>query len=379
MTGTSPIYLDHNATTPVEPRVLEAMLPFLTAEFGNPSSSHAYGRAPRAAVETAREQVAEAIGARPDEVIFSGSGSEADHLALRGVVRARGGSGAHVITQATEHPAVLDACRALTEQGVAVTTLPVDRHGLVSPTDLRAALRPETVIVSVMLANNETGTIQPIHELAEIAHAAGALFHTDAAQAVGKIPTAVDDLGVDLMTVVGHKLNAPKGVAALYVRRGVPLRPLVGGGGQEQGLRAGTENVPSIVGMGVACRLAATEGRSSAAAVATMRDLLQRRLEELLPGRVVLNGHPTRRLPNTLNVSIAGTRGDRLLSRAPGVAASTGSACHDDSVEPSPVLTAMGVDLAGAASAIRLSLGRTTTNADIETAARHLARAAASG
>lgn len=312
-------------------------------------------------------------------MVFTGSGSEADHLAVRGVVRARGVSGAQVITQATEHPAVLDACRALAEQGVAVTTLPVDRHGLVSPADLRAALRPETVIVSVMLANNETGTIQPIHELAEVAHAAGALFHTDAAQAVGKIATSVDELGVDLMTVVGHKLNAPKGVAALYVRRGVPLRPLVGGGGQEQGLRAGTENVPSIVGMGVACRLAATEGRSSAAAVATMRDLLHRRLEELLPGRIVLNGHPTRRLPNTLNVSVAGIRGDRLLSRAPEVAASTGSACHEDSVEPSPVLTAMGVELARAASAIRLSLGRTTTVADVETAARHLARAAAGG
>ena len=372
-----PIYLDHNATTPVDPRVVDAMLPYLQGQFGNPSSSHACGRFPREAVATARGQVAEVLGARPEEVIFTGSGSEADHLALRGVISAHGPAQAHVVTQVTEHPAVLDACRALQlDFGVHVSLLPVDGDGLVCPADLRAALRPETVLVSVMHANNETGSIQPIGELAEIAHAQGALFHTDAAQSVGKIPVDVDELGIDLLTVVGHKLYAPKGVAALYVRRGVQLRPLVGGGGQERGLRAGTENVPYIAGFGVACRLAAEEGLPAAGRISVLRDRLHQRLVELLPGRVQLNGHETRRLPNTLNVSIIGTRGDQLLSRASGLAASTGSACHEGSVEPSPVLTAMRLDAGRAASAIRLSLGRTTTEIAIEQAAQELARAA---
>lgn len=376
MTDSEPIYLDHNATTPVAAQVLDAMLPYLRAQYGNPSSSHAYGRRPREAVAAAREEVAAAVGAQPDEVVFTGSGSEADHLALQGVIRAHGPARAHVITQATEHPAVLAACRSLEQEfGVAVTTLPVDRHGLVSPADLRAALRPETVLVSVMHANNETGTIQPVRELAEAAHAGGALFHTDAAQSMGKIPVDLDDLGADLLTVVGHKVNAPKGVAALVVRRGVPILPLVGGGGQEHGLRAGTENVASLVALGVACRLAAEGLPGRVERLTALRDLLHRGLCERLPGRVELNGHPTLRLPNTLNVSIAGVRGDRLLSRAPQVAASTGSACHEDSVEPSPVLTAMGVDTDRAATAVRLSLGRTTTQDEVEAAAAHLARA----
>lgn len=378
MTDPRPVYLDHNATTPVDPRVVEAMLPYLQAQFGNPSSSHDYGHGPREAVAAARREVSRLIGAHPDEVVFTGSGSEADHLALRGVVRAHRPAGAHIVTQASEHPAVLAACRSLdVDFGVGVTVLPVDGTGLVSPADLREALRPETVLVSVMHANNETGSIQPVRELAEIAHAAGALFHTDAAQSVGKLPVDVTELGVDLLTVVGHKLNAPKGIAALFVRRGVPLLPLVGGGGQEHGLRAGTENVCFIVGLGVACRLAAEEGVPAAGRITALRDRLHRRLDELLPGRVRLNGHPTCRLPNTLNVSIAGTRGDRLLAGAGQVAASTGSACHEDSVEPSPVLAAMGLDTGRAASAVRLSLGRTTTETEVELAAGALARAAA--
>ncbi len=378
MTTDRPIYLDYNATTPVDARVVEAMLPYLRSDFGNPSSSHAFGQGPRQAVATAREQVAALIGAAPDEVVFTGSGSEADHLAIRGVVRAarrQGRDGLHVITQATEHPAVLDACAVLAEDGVRVTILPVDGDGLVSPADLEGALTPETVLVTVMHANNETGTLQPIRELAEIARAGGALFHTDAAQSLGKVAVDVDDLGVDLMTIVGHKLYAPKGVGALRVRRGVALAPLVGGGGQEHGLRAGTENVPYAVGLGLACQLAAEEGVAHAERIEALRDLLHRRLEELLPERVVLNGHPSVRLPNTLNVSIVGTRGDRLLAAAPGVAASTGSACHEDSIDPSPVLTAMGIDAIRANAAVRLSLGRTTTETDVETAARDLAGA----
>lgn len=376
MTSGPPIYLDYNATTPVDARVVDAMLPYLRHEFGNPSSSHAFGQGPREAVATAREQVAALIGAMSDEVVFTGSGSEADHLAIRGVVRAHRSGDVHVISQATEHPAVLDACRVLAEDGVPVTMLPVDSDGLVSAADLEAALTPQTVLVTVMHANNETGTLQPVRELADIAHAGGALFHTDAAQSLGKVPVDVDELGVDLLTIVGHKLYAPKGVGALYARRGVSLASLVGGGGQEHGLRAGTENVPYVVGLGTACQLAVEEGVPHAAEIAALRDLLHRRLDEQLPGRVVLNGHPTARLPNTLNVSILGTRGDRLLAAAPGVAASTGSACHEDSIDPSPVLTAMGIDAARANAAIRLSLGRTTTEADVETAARDLADAA---
>jgi cysteine desulfurase len=375
--ATQPIYLDHNATTPVDARVVAAMRPYLEAEFGNPSSAHEYGRGPREAVATARGQVAALLGAEPDEVIFTGSGSEADHLAIRGAVRARGSGHGHVVTQATEHPAVLDACRMLElEHGVCVTVLPVDADGLVSIAELQAALTPETALVTIMHANNETGTIQRIRELADIAHAAGALFHADAAQSVGKIPVDVTELHADLLTVVGHKLYAPKGVAALYVRRGVPIAPVIGGGGQERGLRAGTENVPYIVALGVACQLAAEEGVPAAERVVALRDRLQQRLEEYLPGRVLLNGPRTDRLPNTLNVSITGVRGDLLLAAAPGVGASTGSACHEDSVEPSPVLTAMGCDPARAKSAVRLSLGRTTTEAEVEAAAWRLAQAA---
>jgi cysteine desulfurase len=372
-----PRYLDHNATTPVDPRVVAAMRPYLEAEFGNPSSAHEYGRGPREALAAARGQVAALVGADADEVIFTGSGTEADHLAIRGVARARRPAGGHVITQATEHPAVLDACRTLElEHGVRVTVLPVDADGLVRAEELRAALTPETALVTIMHANNETGTTQRIRELADLAHAAGALVHTDAAQSVGKIPVDVGELGVDLLTVVGHKLYAPKGVGALYVRRGVPIVPVIGGGGQERGVRAGTENVPYLVGLGAACRLAAEEGVPAAARVAALRDLLHRRLVEYLDGRVLLNGHPTRRLPNTLNVSITGVRSDLLLAAAPDIAASTGSACHKGRAEPSPVLTAMGCKPARANAAVRLSLGRATTADDVEAAAWRLAQAA---
>ncbi|WP_239697784.1 cysteine desulfurase family protein [Streptomyces sp. F-1] len=374
-----PVYLDYNATTPVDPRVAEAMLPHLTDFFGNPSSGHPHAVEPRRALAEARGQVADLIGAEPGEIVFTGSGSEADLLALRGAVLASGRSRPHVITQATEHPAVLETCRALQRlHGTRVTVLPVDGDGLVDPEALAATLDEDTVLVSVMAANNETGALQPIGDLAALAHDRGALFHCDAAQAAGKIPLAVEALGVDLLTMVGHKMYAPKGAAALYVRDGVRLEPVVYGGGQERGLRAGTENVALAVALGTAARIAAVELADGAPArVAALRDGLQRRLTDGLPGRVRLNGPTTSRLPNTLNVSIDGALGHELLAAAPQIAASTGSACHSGDHTPSLVLTAMGLDPARALGALRLSLGRWTTPGDIETAATALIRAAA--
>ncbi|MGH8969216.1 MAG: cysteine desulfurase family protein [Actinomycetes bacterium] len=374
-------YLDYNATTPVDPRVVTAMLPYLTTHFGNPSSAHSYAAAPRHGLDDARQQVAGLIGARPEEIVFTGSGSEADALAVRGAALAASGSGPrpHVITQTTEHPALLAACRALNrELGADITVLPVDRYGILDPAELEPAITPRTVLVSVMHANNETGTIQPIAELAAIARRRGALFHTDAAQTAGKIPVDVTALGVDLLTVVGHKMYAPKGVAALYVRAGVALSPLIGGGGQERGLRSGTESVAHAVALGAAAELAAGElALGSAARMVALRDHLHGVLVDQLPGRVQLNGHPTSRLPNTLNISIAGTLGHEVLAGCPSLAASTGSACHAGTHEPSPVLRAMNIDDMSALAAVRLSLGRWTTTADVETAAAALVSAAA--
>ncbi|WP_204357719.1 MULTISPECIES: cysteine desulfurase family protein [unclassified Streptomyces] len=365
-----PIYLDYNATTPVDPRVAEAVQPYLAARFGNPSSGHAYGARPKQALARARRQVATLIGASADEIVFTGSGSEADNLAIRGAVLASKTGRPHVITQITEHPAVLETCRALERlHGAEVTYLPVDHHGLVDPADLTAALTPHTVLVSVMAANNETGSLQPVAQLARITHAHGALFHCDAAQAAGKIPLNVSELGVDLMTVVGHKMYAPKGIAALFVRSGVALEPLVYGGGQESGLRAGTENVALAVALGTAAQLAAEDLTDGARhRIAAMRDRLHDRLADGLPGRVRLNGPSGGRLPNTLNISIEGVRGHELLDAVPEIAASTGSACHSGDHRPSPVLSAMGLDPARGLSALRLSLGRWTTTDDIDRA-----------
>lgn len=356
-----PVYLDHNATTPLAPGVLEVMTRYLATDFGNPSSGHHYGRAPHEAVALARSQLASLLGALPSEIVFTGGGSEANTLALTGAVAGRAG---HVITQATEHPAILQTCEALAAQGIRLTVLPVDGHGVVRVGDLAAALSEDTFLVSVMHANNETGTIQPISELAALAHEAGALFHTDAAQTTGKFPFTVDELGVDLLTVAAHKFGGPKGVGALYVRSGVELRPVILGGGQERGLRSGTENVAGIAGLGAAAAVGASE-------VGALRDELHRLLVDALGERVMLNGHPERRLPNTLNVSIAGTVGAQLLAATPEIAASTGSACHDGT-PGSPVLRAMGIDPDRAAAAIRLSVGRSTTRADIRCAAEAL-------
>ncbi|WP_350279136.1 cysteine desulfurase family protein [Kribbella sp. HUAS MG21] len=373
------IYLDHNATTPIDPAVTAAMLPYLEDAFGNPSSEHAYGAAPRAALDEAHRSVAALLGANDGQIVFTGSGSEADNLAIRGAVLASNTPHPHVITQVTEHPAVLQACRALERwHGADITYLPVDSLGLVDPGDLAAAMTPRTVLVSIMAANNETGTVQPIGDLARAAHDGGALFHCDAAQILGKLPFGVDALGIDLVTVVGHKMYAPKGIGALYVRTGVPLEPLVYGGGQEHGLRAGTENVALGVALGTAAQLA-SEHLADRHRIQKLRDTLHDRLSEALAGRVLLNGPSASRLPNTLNISIEGTIGSDLLRKAPAIAASTGSACHSGASEPSPVLTAMGLDRPRALAAIRLSLGRSTTPADIDGAADHLISAALGG
>lgn len=383
MTGThaalanGPVYLDYNATTPVDPRVAEAAQPYLATWFGNPSSGHTYAAEPRRALAGARQQVADLLGAEAGEIVFTGSGSEADNLALRGAVLAAKTDRPHVITQITEHPAVLETCRALARlHGTEVTYLPVDRRGRVDPAALIAAFTPRTVLVSVMAANNETGTLQPITELARITRAHGALFHCDAAQAAGKIPLDVGVLGVDLLTVVGHKMYAPKGTAALYVREGVALEPLVYGGGQEYGLRAGTENVALAVALGTSARLAAEELADGAHhRIAALRDDLHTRLNQALPGRVRLNGPTDDRLPNTLNISIDGVVGHELLAAVPEIAASTGSACHSGDHRPSPVLRAMGLDDARGLSALRLSLGRWTTTGDIDQAVKLLTAA----
>jgi cysteine desulfurase len=377
--GGGPVYLDYNATTPVDPRVAEAMLPHLIDLFGNPSSGHPYASGPRTALAQAREQTAALIGARPQEIVFTSSGSEADLLALRGAVLAASRPAPHVITQCTEHPAVLETCRALERlHGARVTVLPVGTDGTVDPAQLAAALTDETVLVSVMAANNETGALQPIAQIAALVHERGALVHCDAAQAAGKIPLNVDNLGADLLTVVGHKMYAPKGAAALYVRDGVPLEPVVYGGGQERGLRAGTENVALAVALGAAAQVATTELLDGAPErIAVLRDRLHQTLAAALPGRVHLNGPAQRRLPNTLNISIDGTLGHALLAAAPQIAASTGSACHSGTHTASPVLTAMGLPPARALAALRLSLGRWTSDTDIDTAATALIRAAA--
>jgi cysteine desulfurase len=370
-----PVYLDYNATTPIDPAVVEAMLPYLSTHFGNPSSSHAYGHMAHQAVDAARRQVAGLLGCSPEEITFTGGGSESDNLAIRGIALAYRQKGNHIITQVTEHPAVLNTCRALERlHGFRVTYLPVDEKGRVNPGAVEAAIDEQTVLITIMHANNETGTLQPIAEIAKIAHKHGALVHTDAAQSAGKIATRIDELGVDLLTVAGHKLYAPKGIGALYARRGLELEPVIYGGGQESGRRAGTENVANIVALGAACMLAQEQLAESQARLQRLRDKLQRLLEEYLPGHVYLNGHITERLPNTLNISIEGVIGEDVLAVTPEIASSTGSACHEGSTDPSAVLMAMGMSRERALGALRLTLGRWSTEEEIGKAARLLAR-----
>ncbi|MBZ5536308.1 MAG: cysteine desulfurase [Acidobacteriia bacterium] len=357
------IYLDFNATTPIAPEVAAAMSRVLTEPFGNPSSEHWAGGPARQAVDQARSQVADLLNCTPGEIVFTSGGSEANNHALKGVFFAHGGGG-HIVTTQIEHPAILNPCRFLERLGASVTYLPVDRYGRVDPDDLRRVLTPRTILISVMHANNEVGTLQPISELARIAREHGVLFHTDAAQSAGKIPTRVDELGVDLLSIAGHKLYAPKGVGALYVRKGVRLEPLIHGAGHEAGRRAGTENIVLDVALGEACELAKSWVGMEAAR--QLRDLFWQLLEARFGKGVVLNGHPTERLPNTLNVSFVGRTGSTILNRMNSVAASTGSACHSGSVELSPVLKAMGIPPEIGMGAIRFSLGRTTTQDEIE-------------
>ena len=376
----APLYLDYNATTPVDPSVVTAMLPYLCEHFANPSSSHQLADRPKGALRRAREHVADLIAARREEIVFTGSGSEADALALLGVTRAAllaGRRRPHIVTQVTEHPAVLGACAALERlHPVDVTYLPVDHQGLIDPAALEAALTSQTVLVSIMHANNETGVIQPIQDLAEITHRHQALLHTDAAQTAGKIPLDVTALGIDLLTVVGHKMYAPKGIGALYVRDGIRLESLIPGGGQEGGRRAGTENVALAVALGTAASLAGIELKSGQPQrLALLRDRLHDGLAAQLPGRIHLNGDRDHRLPHTLNISIDGIDSARLLQAAPEIAASTGSACHSGNTTPSPVLSAMGLPAHRTRSAVRLSLGRWSTIDDIDRAIAALIRA----
>ncbi len=365
-----PIYLDYNATTPIDPEVAEAMVPYLVEHFGNPSSTHPYGVVARHAVARARGQVAALLGCHPGEVVFTSGGTESNNYAIKGAVLAEPERRGHIITSAIEHPAVVEVCRWLATQGFRTTYLPVDAVGRVDPGELARAMTPDTRLVSVMQANNEVGTIQPIADLAEIAHAHGALFHTDAAQAVGKIPTRVDELGVDLLSIAGHKLYAPKGIGALYIRDGVELANLLHGAGQEQGRRPSTENVLEIVGLGEACEIVGRDPAQERTRLEGLRDRLQAGLLDALgEERVRVNGHPEQRLPNTASLSFRNVRANELLAEiGEEVAASAGAACHADQVTVSAVLQAMGVPQVWAMGTVRFSVGRFTTADEIDRA-----------
>lgn len=367
-----PVYLDYNATTPVAPEVLDAMLPWLRDQFGNPSSAHPYGRRAAQAVATARRQVADLIGAQPQEIVFTGCATEANNLALLGVAQALQTSRQHLVISAIEHPAVMAPAMVLREQGWDVTIVPVDGCGRVSLEALEQSLRVQTALVSVMHANNEVGTVQPIREIACFTRERGILLHTDAAQSAGKLPLNVDELGVDLLTLAGHKFYAPKGVGALYVRSGTPIRSVLHGAEQEHGLRPGTENVASIVALGAAAVAAKRSLPAASEHLRAMRDLLHQRLAAAIPD-LHLNGDTEHRLPNTLHVSFPGVSGRALLGEAADlVAASVGSACHSEHDAVSGVLAAMGADAARAAGAVRLSVGRGTTLEEVERAAEAL-------
>lgn len=361
------VYMDHSATTPTREEVVEAMQPYFNETFGNASSVHRFGQKARAALEEARETIAGQIGASPEEIIFTSGGTESDNLALKGTAFARKKKGTHVITSTIEHHAVLNTCGWLEKNGFEVTRLPVDSQGRVEPADLRGALRDDTILVSIMLANNEVGVLQPVAELAAIAQEAGAVFHTDAVQAVGKIPVSVDGLGVDLMAISGHKFYGPKGVGVLYRRQGTRIQALQHGGHHENNLRAGTENVPGAVGMAEAMRLTCEERKEEAERLSGLRDRLQEGIMERIDD-VQLNGHPTERLPHLLNVSILGIEGESMLLSldAQGVAASTGSACTSGSLEPSHVLTSMDIPPEVAHGSLRFSLGRMNTEEDVD-------------
>jgi cysteine desulfurase NifS/selenium donor protein len=365
------IYLDYNATTPIDPAVAGAMEPFLREHFGNPSSSHVFGAAARTAVENARRQVAGLIGAKPYEVIFTSGGTESNNLAIQGIAFGNKNRGRHIITSSVEHPAVMEVCRYLETKGFRITRLPVDKYGMVAPDSVRDAIMPDTILISVMHANNEVGTIQPVKEIAEIAREFGIIIHSDAAQSAGKINTDVNELGVDLLSIAGHKIYAPKGVGALYIREGVNLEKFIHGADHEHNIRPGTENVLEIVGLGKASEIAARDLERNSLHMKAVRDRLREGLMSKMPFMQV-NGHPGSCLPNTLSVSFAGMEAATVLASMDGLAASAGAACHADQVDVSPVLKAMGIPEDVAMGTIRLSTGKYTTNEEIDRAVEDL-------
>lgn len=379
------IYLDHNATTPVHPAVLEAMLPYLAAEFGNPSSAHRFGQRASQAIEGARESVAALVGARASEIVFTSGGTEADNTAIFGVVghalRKQGksaGAPLHLITTAIEHDAILNACRALEGRGVSVTYVPAGRDGIVSLEAIRAAIRPETVLISVMHANNEIGTLQPVEEIGAVASQADIFFHTDAVQSAGKVPIDVNRLGLDLLSLSAHKFGGPKGAGALFIKRGVEIDSLLYGGQNERGRRAGTENVAAIAGLGKACELVRADLAEASARISQLRDRLENGLLARVPGARV-NGDSARRVPNTSNLMFPGAESESLIIALDlaGLACSAGAACSSGAVEPSHVLTAVGLSPEEARTSIRLSLGRTTTREEIDSALELISAAVA--
>ena len=368
----TPIYLDYNATTPIDSQVAEAMLPYIHGLYGNPSSGHPFGLEARAGVDRARHQVASMLGCHDDEVLFTSGGTESDNHAIKGIAGADRARGTHVITSNIEHPAVEEVCRYLEIQGLDVTYLPVDSHGLIDPQQVEDTITDRTSMVTIMHANNEVGTIQPIRELADIARRHGAVMHSDCAQSVGKIPVDVDDLGVDLLTIAGHKLYAPKGIGVLYIRRGVEIEKFMHGADHEMGRRAGTENIILEAGLGIACQLIEQNLDSYIQHMSQMRDRLEAGLQREIPA-VRVNGHPEKRLPNTSSVSFKGQEANTILDKLQSVAASAGAACHSDRIDVSAVLKAMNLPIEYAMGTIRLSVGRDTTEDEIDRAVQEIA------
>ena len=368
----TPIYLDYNATTPIDSQVAEAMLPYIHGLYGNPSSGHAFGLEARAGVDRARYQVASMLGCHDDEVLFTSGGTESDNHAIKGVAGAYRAKGNHFITSNIEHPAVEEVCRYLEIQGFEVTYLPVDGHGLIDPQQVEDAITDRTILVTIMHANNEVGTIQPIREIADIAHRRGAVMHSDCAQSIGKIPVDVDDLGVDLLTIAGHKLYAPKGIGVLYIRRGVEIEKFMHGADHEMGRRAGTENIILEAGLGIACQLIEQNLDGYIQHMSQMRDRLEAGLQREIPG-VRVNGHPEKRLPNTSSVSFKDQEANTILDKLHSVAASAGAACRAGRIDVSAVLKAMNLPIEYAMGTIRLSVGRHTTEEEIDRAVQEIA------
>ena len=366
-----PVYLDYNATTPIDPEVIAAMEPYLRDFFGNPSSSHSFGAAARTAVEEARARVAKLIGARSHEIIFTSGGTESNNIAVQGAAWARSRKGRHIITSSVEHPAIMEVCAYLEEQGFRITRLPVDSYGMVDPDELKKAITPDTILITIMHSNNEVGTIQPIGKIAEIARERGILVHTDAAQSAGKTQLNVNDLGVGLLSLAGHKLYAPKGIGALYIREGVELKKVFHGADHEQNIRPGTENVLEIAGLGKACEIAGRDLQKNMIHLKSTRDLLREELTGRFP-QMKVNGHPEYCLPNTLNVSFPGMEASTIIGTLENLAISAGAACHTGQVDVSPVLTAMGIPVETAMGTLRLSTGKYTTSEEITRAVEEL-------